>query len=211
MEYPVRRLCQTLTVHPSGSYAWLGEPKIVRAKEDQCLLGLIKHAWLESGGVHGYGKIHDDLRELGEFCGRHRVARLMRVEKLRSQTRYRRQTGSSLTQPPGAAIQLRRAISCGARSGPEPPAHPRSRVAKFCGREPDRQRLWRNVEAGHQSQHAGESFRGLTVFSTDHRPGLGLDGLPVPSYPQSCRAIPTSYCEGLLNCPGTILAPHLLR
>ncbi|WP_373939491.1 IS3 family transposase [Pseudomonas putida] len=41
-------------------------------KEDQRLLGLIKHAWLESGGVYGYRKIHDDLRELGEECGRNR-------------------------------------------------------------------------------------------------------------------------------------------
>ncbi|HEJ2769787.1 TPA: IS3 family transposase, partial [Pseudomonas aeruginosa] len=93
VEYPVRRLCQTLQVHPSGYYAWLAEPKSARAKEDQRLLGLIKHAWLESGGVYGYRKIHDDLRELGESCGRHRVARLMRGEGLRSQTGYRRSPG----------------------------------------------------------------------------------------------------------------------
>ena len=41
MGYPVRRLCQTLKVHPSGYYAWLVEPESVRAKEDQRLLGLI--------------------------------------------------------------------------------------------------------------------------------------------------------------------------
>lgn len=64
--------------------------EIRREKEDQRLLGLIKHAWLESGGVYGYRKIHDDLRELGESCGRNRVARLMRVEGLCSQTGYRR-------------------------------------------------------------------------------------------------------------------------
>lgn len=89
----MRRLCQTLQVHPSGYYAWLAEPKSARAKEDQRLLGLIKHAWLESGGVYGYRKIHDDLRELGESCGRHRVARLMQGEGLRSQTGYRRRPG----------------------------------------------------------------------------------------------------------------------
>ncbi|WP_369675049.1 IS3 family transposase, partial [Enterococcus faecium] len=72
-DYPVRRLCQTLKVHPSGYYAWLAEPQSARAREDQRLLGLIKHAWLESGGVYGYRKIHDDLRELGEECGRNRV------------------------------------------------------------------------------------------------------------------------------------------
>lgn len=55
-DYPVRRLCQTLKVHPSGYYAWLAEPQSARAKEDQRLLGLIKQAWLESGGVYGYRK-----------------------------------------------------------------------------------------------------------------------------------------------------------
>ncbi|GFM92450.1 transposase [Pseudomonas cichorii] len=79
-----------LKVHPSGYYAWLSEPQSARAKDDQRLLGLIKHSWLESGGVYGYRKIHDDLREVGEDCGRHRVARLMRLEGLRSQTGYRR-------------------------------------------------------------------------------------------------------------------------
>lgn len=82
-DYSVRRLCLTLKVHASGYYAWLAEPKSARAKDDQRLLGLIKHAWLESGRVYGYRKIHDDLRELGEACGKHRVARLMRLEGLR--------------------------------------------------------------------------------------------------------------------------------
>lgn len=92
-DYSIRRLCLTLKVHPSGYYAWLSEPQSVRAKDDQRLLGLIKHSWLESGGVYVYRKIHDDLREVGEDCGRHRVARLMRLEGLRSQTGYRRRPG----------------------------------------------------------------------------------------------------------------------
>jgi transposase InsO family protein len=36
----------------------------------------------ESGGVYGYRKITDDLRDLGERCGKHRVYRLMRDEGL---------------------------------------------------------------------------------------------------------------------------------
>ncbi|MBK61336.1 MAG: IS3 family transposase, partial [Pseudomonas sp.] len=102
-DYSVRRLCLTLKVHASGYYAWLAEPKSSRAKDDQRLLGLIKHAWLESGGVYGYRKIHDDLRELGEACGKHRVARLMRLEGLRSQTGYRRRPGRYGGKPPAAS------------------------------------------------------------------------------------------------------------
>lgn len=105
-DYPIRRLCQTLKVHPSGYYAWLASPHSARAKEDQRLLGLIKHAWLESGGIYSYRKIHDDLRELGERCGRHRVARLMRQEGIRSQTGYRRHLGRYGGTPAQAAPSL---------------------------------------------------------------------------------------------------------
>ena len=42
-------------------------------------LGLVKQAWLQSGTVYGYRKVTDDLREQGEACGKHRVARLMKA------------------------------------------------------------------------------------------------------------------------------------
>ena len=71
-QYSVRRLCQMMRVHPSGDYAWLGEPPSQRNRDDEVLLGHIKHAWLESGGVYGYRKIHADLQELGLRCGKHR-------------------------------------------------------------------------------------------------------------------------------------------
>ena len=105
-EYSIRRLCLTLKVHPSGYYAWLAEPQSLRAKDDQRLLGLIKHSWLESDGVYGYRKIHDDLREAGEDCGRHRVARLMRLEGLRSQSGYRRRPGKYGGKPAIASPNL---------------------------------------------------------------------------------------------------------
>ena len=47
-------------------------------------------SWLESDSVYGYRKVTDDLRDLGKTCGKHRVYRLMRQEKLRSQTGYLR-------------------------------------------------------------------------------------------------------------------------
>ena len=54
------------------------------------LSGLIKQFWLQSGGVYGYRKIHSDLRDNGEPCGKHRVYRLMRLAGLRAQVGYRR-------------------------------------------------------------------------------------------------------------------------
>ena len=69
-----------MAVHPSGYYAWRAQPDSPRAKDDQRLRGLIKKFWLESGGVYGYRKITDDLRDEGETCGKHRVYRLMCAE-----------------------------------------------------------------------------------------------------------------------------------
>ncbi len=86
----MRRLCHTLSVHPSGYYAWKHESKSARQTEDQWLCGLIKQSWLESGAVYGYRKVTRDLRELGESCGKHRVYRLMRQEGLKAQIGYRR-------------------------------------------------------------------------------------------------------------------------
>ena len=74
-EHSVRRLCKIMTVHPSGYYAWKAGPVSPRVQDDRRLLGLLKHAWLESGGVYGYRKLTLDMRDLGETCGKHRVAR----------------------------------------------------------------------------------------------------------------------------------------
>ena len=70
----IRLLCLTLKVDPSRYYAWLSEPKCARAQDYQGLLGSIKHSWLESGGVYGYRKIHDDLLEVSESWGRDQVS-----------------------------------------------------------------------------------------------------------------------------------------
>lgn len=88
--WPVRWLCRLLEVHPSGYYAWRRQPRSARAVEDERLTGLIKQFWLESGGIYGYRKIHSDLRDIGERCGKHRVRRLMNAAGLRAQVGYRR-------------------------------------------------------------------------------------------------------------------------
>ena len=82
-----------MSVHPSGYYAWCMTPESPRAIEDRRLLGPIKQSWLESGTVYGYRKVLDDLRDLGECCGKNRVYRLMRKEGIRAQIGYRRRPG----------------------------------------------------------------------------------------------------------------------
>ena len=97
--HAVRRLCSVLRVHPSGYYAWKHKPYSDKQRDDQRLLGLLKQAWLESGCVYGYRKLTLDMRDLGEPCGKHRVARLLRAAGIRSQTGYRRRHGSRGGRP----------------------------------------------------------------------------------------------------------------
>ncbi len=87
-EFRLCAMCRVLGVHRSGYYAWLRDGASARDREDQRLLGLIKHAWLASGGVYGHRKVTHDLREAGETCSRHRVHRLMRDEGLRAEVGY---------------------------------------------------------------------------------------------------------------------------
>lgn len=83
-------MCRILQVHHSGFYAWVKHPKSPRQKENDRMLGLIKQFWLESGGVYGYRKPHQDLWEIGERCGKNRVARLMKQAGLKAQIGYRK-------------------------------------------------------------------------------------------------------------------------
>lgn len=89
-QHPVRRLCAVLAVHPSGYYAWKQQPESERTKLDQRHIRMIRQFWEDSGRVYGYRKIRNDLHDLGEACGKHRVARLMRLAGMRSHTGYGR-------------------------------------------------------------------------------------------------------------------------
>lgn len=82
-----------LKIQRSGFYTWLKQPKSARAVEDDRLIGLIKHSWLESGCVYGYRKIHSDLKDQGETCSKHRVAKLMKREDLKAQVGYGKRRG----------------------------------------------------------------------------------------------------------------------
>ena len=92
-QFRLRSMCRVFNVHRSGYYAWLASPLSARALDDARVVDLAKQCWLESGRVYGYRKVTRDLRDLGEQCGKHRVARLMRNEGLRAQVGYGRRPG----------------------------------------------------------------------------------------------------------------------
>ena len=88
-QFSVQLMCRTLGVAPSGYYAWLKKPVSSRGQEDARLLGLIRASFTASQGIYGAPRVFLDLREAGEMCSKHRVARLMRVNHLRAFHGYR--------------------------------------------------------------------------------------------------------------------------
>ncbi|MHC6648228.1 IS3 family transposase [Alteromonas sp. HB246098] len=97
--YPIKLMCEALSIQRSGFYAWVDKPKSKRQLEDERLMGLIKHSWLESGCVYGYRKVTSDLKNLGEACSKHRVAKLMKLEGIKAQVGYKKHKGHFSGKP----------------------------------------------------------------------------------------------------------------
>lgn len=82
-------MCRVLRASRSGFYAWLHKPLSDRAIEDDRLLSLIRASYRASGGVYGAPRVFLDLRETGERCGKHRVARIMRENRIKALRGYK--------------------------------------------------------------------------------------------------------------------------
>ena len=104
-------MCRVLRVNRSGFYAWLHKPLSDRAKEDQRLLELIRASYAGSGGVYGARRVFQDLREVGEPCGKNRVARIMRANKIRALRGYKAPRAVSGRPSIIAPNKLQRAVT----------------------------------------------------------------------------------------------------
>jgi putative transposase len=88
-QFGLARMCEVLCIQRSGFYHWLHCPESKRAKEDQRLLALIRDSYTASGGVYGARRVFADLREVGERCGNHRVAKIMRCHQIKALRGYK--------------------------------------------------------------------------------------------------------------------------
>ena len=88
-EHDLLELCAALGVSRSGYHAWKTRAPSGRALANAELLTLITQAHQESRQTYGSPRVHHWLRQHGQRCGRQRVARLMRGQGLRSQTKRR--------------------------------------------------------------------------------------------------------------------------
>ena len=88
-EFKIAPMCRVLRVTRGGFYQWLHKPLSDRAIEDQRLLGVIRDSYVASDGVYGARRVFGDLREAGETCGRHRVEKIMRQNKIKAIRGYK--------------------------------------------------------------------------------------------------------------------------
>ncbi|HFS8945446.1 TPA: IS3 family transposase [Enterobacter roggenkampii] len=85
----VMTMCRVLNVARDGFYAWLHNPVSARDKDNQRLLMLIRDSYSLSGGVYGYRRVHGDLNEIGETCGKNRVGRIMQQNRIKAVRGYK--------------------------------------------------------------------------------------------------------------------------
>lgn len=108
--YPVGALADALNVSRSGFYAHRQKPTRPRRVRDALLSPLIAQSFARSRRTYGSPRVLCDLRDLGERCGKNRIARLMNAQGLRARQkrRFTPRTTDSRHEHPIAANWLAR-------------------------------------------------------------------------------------------------------
>jgi len=89
--WPVRVMCDALSVSPSGYYAWRSRPESPRKSANRALLDDIQRVHARHWERYGAPRIHAELRAEGHTVGRKRIERMMRHHGIRARAprRYR--------------------------------------------------------------------------------------------------------------------------
>jgi transposase InsO family protein len=111
-EFRIGTMCEVLGVSRSGYYAWRRRPRSQRDETNAALTETIRDLHEESRRIYGSPRIYAALRRRGIACGRHRVARLMREEGIRSKTKRRfRYIATKREETPAAPNRLERCFT----------------------------------------------------------------------------------------------------
>ena len=89
--WPVRVMCDALSVSPSGFYAWRSRPESAHQIANRELLADIRRVHADHRGRYGAPRIHAELRAEGQTVSRKRIERMMRRHGIRAHAprRYR--------------------------------------------------------------------------------------------------------------------------
>lgn len=90
-----------MDVSRSAYYDWKTQPVSKRESHDMILVSKIREVHAISRGTYGSPRVHEELKAQGVAAGRHRVAKLMRLDGLRGKQRKRftKTTDSAHTFP----------------------------------------------------------------------------------------------------------------
>lgn len=88
-QYAITTMGRVLRIARAGFYQRLHKPVSERDQDNDRLLKLIRDSYAASRGVYGALRVYGDLREAGESCGKHRVARLMRANRIKALRGYK--------------------------------------------------------------------------------------------------------------------------
>jgi len=114
-EFRIGTMCEVLGVSRSGYYAWRRRPRCRRDEANARLTETIRRIHEESRRIYGSPRVYASLRRQGIACGRHRVARLMRDEGIRSKTKRRfRYIATKREDTPAAPNRLERRFTASA-------------------------------------------------------------------------------------------------
>lgn len=83
-EFPVSDICEVLDVSTSGYYAWRERAPSAREIAIRELGKKIEAVYNESNGTHGSPRVYRELRTQGVACSENRVARLMKLHRLKA-------------------------------------------------------------------------------------------------------------------------------
>lgn len=83
----VKKMCRVLRVSRSGFYDWRNRGLSNRHKADQMLLPKIVKVFKEGRRTYGSPSITHQLKIEGEYCGKNRIARLMRLNGIKAKTK----------------------------------------------------------------------------------------------------------------------------
>jgi transposase InsO family protein len=111
-EFRIGTMSEVLGVSRSGYYAWRRRPRSLRDETNAKLTQTIRRIHEESRRIYGSPRIYAALQQRGIACGRHRVARLMRDEGIRSKTKRRfRSIATKREETPAAPNRLERCFT----------------------------------------------------------------------------------------------------
>ena len=85
--FSISAMCTVFNVSKSGYYDWRDRPISSRKAANRVLLEKVKQVFYESKKRYGAFKVHQHLKQSGTYCGRNRIAMLMRKNNLISKTK----------------------------------------------------------------------------------------------------------------------------